>query len=355
MAALASDDPFTDPNSPASKLKQIGYPAIPALIDALPSRYLTRGYSRPRGVLRVGDLSLKILQGISCKEWAPPDAGQRDQRSAAAPELEAEIRDWWKHAQPAGERKTLISQLGEGGRTGFLSAERLVKGYPGDAVLPIVKAIDTTTIDGDRAALVTALSELHGGPAEQAMKREIGRLPDTNSRFIAARYLARSAPDEALSAAITISKQMRAGSQRASASLVQSVQAFLAESGRAEAIAAMGQGLATAVPSERFRVIVQLNGDPYKSSGRSAGLPLPKVPQDRQRYELAVESLLAGELGDSRRYAESAEPRMGGHTSGARAAEPAAAGLAGGHEASLPDGAAAPLTGAAADLAALLR
>ena len=304
------DDTLTNLRSPAARLLQLGYKAVPALIDALPDGDLTRLPDFANGssdVGRVGDVALFLLQVISCRQWIP----ENTHINSADTELQAAIRGWWSAAQSAGEEKTLVSQLQEGGDTSRLSADRLVEAYPITASASIVHAIDGTKEGGVRLALVTALSGLKNVQAVEAMKREVKILPDTASRFVAAKYLADSAPDEAFSAALDIYKRIRAGSEPGSSDLQQSAEVFLAASGRAEAVTAMSDGLAAAEPSVRFRTIVLFNVDPYTSAVAVAHMPLPKAPQEKQRYEHAVESLLAGELNDSRRYAGSALPTNG--------------------------------------------
>lgn len=99
-------DIFSDPrgeNSPAEQLVQIGYPAVPQLIEALEDPRFTRsvGFWRDfvfsHHVLRVGDAALAILERIADRSFYQHTYTNaqmtKDEETAA---VKAAVEAWWQ-------------------------------------------------------------------------------------------------------------------------------------------------------------------------------------------------------------------------------------------------------------------
>jgi hypothetical protein len=222
------------PANAADLLIQEGFDAIPALIEALDDRRLTRSYGVDRSfipwryALEVRDAAIQCLVFIADDLWGPLDPVLYHQNNTGVyfsndkPEARAatigRVKDWWAKAQAIGEAEWLRSRLRTHGQSRPMLLRRLVKiernkavpdvrawlaeekhyrtyAYQllirtGDAAaLAKVKAVaDPASANFDFQAIVALNREHHFAPAEYTaalltgaktiVQREAGRLPE---------------------------------------------------------------------------------------------------------------------------------------------------------------------------------
>jgi hypothetical protein len=165
---------------PAQQLADIGYPAVPQLIDALQDPALTRTYyyrNGPRSIVAVREAVIQILSRISGIRF--------DQNEEKWRETQAKAREWWNAFQKQGERHTLIAGTLEG-RGG--QAELLIKKYPDEAAKVLPDALAAATDWTVRLQLVRAAATLRTG-AELPILRASLRDADTDVQLEAAKAL----------------------------------------------------------------------------------------------------------------------------------------------------------------------
>ena len=149
-----------DDKSTFSQLKNIGYPAVPQLIDALGDLRPTKAtaasmtfhrYPRHGGsVIRVQDVAEKILEEIAHQDFG---------RNGNGPNLDLEIRKWYQEFQKKGERQLTLDAVRRGGPDSFEQAEVLVKKYPSIALKTIIEGYQNANLS-NRSGLIMALDPL---------------------------------------------------------------------------------------------------------------------------------------------------------------------------------------------------
>ena len=174
MSNPGSCDFFNDPRgeaSPASQLVKIGLDAVPQLIDAMDDPRFTRSKDVWKGVLRVGDAALAIIERIAGRRFYQPNDGnahvEKDVRVAA---VKNEVKAWWAQVSVKGLRKVIIESVERGDDDSASGAEYLVEKYPEDAVDAIRKGLDHAKSSEVRAGLITAMIPLHGDAANVVVR-----------------------------------------------------------------------------------------------------------------------------------------------------------------------------------------
>lgn len=207
------DDPRTDDN-PAEQLLEIGYDAVPQLIEALEDYRLTRSVSchRPyyfsHHVYRVNDCALEIIEliarrsfyGRSYVEHLSKDGGVRndsrdwgsdtnvssEQKTAV---IRKEIEFWWRQLQSKGEKQLLIDAAGKGGRLVTGQAALLVEKYPAAAAEPLIEGARHCEEDYIRSRFIQLLGKLDVKKTESFFYEQIKEKYFPRSRIEAVRIL----------------------------------------------------------------------------------------------------------------------------------------------------------------------
>ncbi|MEE9403197.1 MAG: hypothetical protein V3V47_08370 [Desulfobacteria bacterium] len=207
------DDPRAD-QSPADQLFEMGYDAVPQLIEALEDYRLTRSVSchRPyyfsHHVYRVNDCALEIIEliarrsfyGRSYIEHMSKDGGvrndSRDWGSDAKVSSEQkiavickEIESWWRQLQTKGEKQLLIDAARTGGHLVTGQAALLVKKYPDAAAEPLMEGARHCEEDYTRSNFIRLLGKLDGRRVETFLYEQIEEKTFPRTRVEAARIL----------------------------------------------------------------------------------------------------------------------------------------------------------------------
>jgi hypothetical protein len=225
------------PPSSASALVDLGYAAVPDLIETLTDVRLTRAVYRrngiPRSVITIGECVDDILELISGRSFrAYLESGERDPRAS-----QAKANAWWHDLQTRGERLVLIDGTlsGHDGQASQLAAR-----YPQDAVTVIPQAIPNVGDQYTRARMIAALASLRGGD-EVAPLRALLNASDPSSQLAVARALTeRGYGDEALDAMIRAWDPAIEPGDFSGVGTQIDLAEFLATSGGVRGIAALG-------------------------------------------------------------------------------------------------------------------
>jgi hypothetical protein len=144
--------------SPADRLAEIGYDAVPQLLAALEDERLTRAevftghrMSGKRVILRAGDCALRILQRIFGTRFDfSNDAFVANGNVQGGRLVRTRAEEWWKNFQQAGERQMWIAGVEAGDWNSREQAERLVNKYPDiDTLKALRKGITRQKDDPD--------------------------------------------------------------------------------------------------------------------------------------------------------------------------------------------------------------
>jgi hypothetical protein len=160
------------PESPDAQLVNMGYAAVPQLLNALTDRNFTRAfrgdnYIVDKEVFEVRDAALGILNKIGHMNFWPNERGAlilgigpiespreyEDHWDTAI----ADARGWWKLAQAKGERDATAELLGAGNGDPVSLARWMIEKYPEQAFDPITSAIKQNEYDPDLQADLMSL------------------------------------------------------------------------------------------------------------------------------------------------------------------------------------------------------
>lgn len=296
-----SCDIFSDPRgkmSPATQLVNIGFDAVPQLIEVIDDRRFTRsvGYHRDfyfsHHVLSVGEVAQEVLEHITGRNFylrtdtnteAANDDGSSATRKAA--------KAWWAEVEAKGEKYVLTEAVAGGGRHVIRQAARLVEKYPDDALSAIEKGLAVDNDDYSRSLLLTVAGDLKGDEVTKLLLRELSE-GGSATRLAAAMALhQRGRKKEAVDAMIVQWQNTHRGSYIT----------FLAECGDARAVQALAAELdqrAVGIRGEVVRSFV------HRGTVSGSELDAPTSgdsPEADMAVETAVEDLLAAALDDTER------------------------------------------------------
>ncbi len=94
---------------PAQLLEEIGFDAIPALIEAAGDRRFSRGlgqdqtFDRYTGVPRIGDAAVNIIESIAARRFNLGNTADAD--------IKGEIQAWWDAVRTRGQRTVLVEGI----------------------------------------------------------------------------------------------------------------------------------------------------------------------------------------------------------------------------------------------------
>ncbi len=315
-------DVFALPGAPsvAKQLADLGHAAVPALIDLLGDARETRAEYYPgigvrggRDRLRVGQVALLILERIAGRSFWPPGLkvpGEGGFGSSSLPNA----KRWWKSIQEKGEKALLVEEVRARDLQLLALAARLAKRYPDAALEPIVHAARRVKSYMERAVLIRLAADLAGEAPVAFLREEMRDAPHLVQRVTAAFGLRQRGKGGTVEAMIAEWKGLadygnpgRAGAiQDPINRSIQQLVVFLVTTGRAEAIRALGKGLADRPVNVRGLVMRALGtgalfhvyGHPGPWENRD-----PKARVDGPATEAALRSMLGDTAKDLTRFA----------------------------------------------------
>ena len=206
--------------SPAGKLVEIGFDAVPQLIKSLDDQRLTRsvGFHRDfyfsHHVLRVGDCAEQILSRIANRGFyngrTTNSAMIKDGEQATVNE---QIETWWNEVQKKGEKQFLIEETMRGDRNALQQARRLLERYPDDALGAIVHGARSSNAAWIRSGMIELAASL-GEPATTFLMAEMNNAPDLSNRIRAARHIAKQSLQMAIDAIVREWKHAKPGQKK---------------------------------------------------------------------------------------------------------------------------------------------
>jgi hypothetical protein len=183
-------------DSPENRLVQIGYPAVPQLIDALSDDRFSREVVTHRifyfsqQILTIGDSAERILRHITRQSFDPPRPASGAFASREA-EIEAKkqvARAWWEQFQQKGEKQMLIDALSSGMEFPSPLVSQLKAKWP-EAVEPALLAGADKARAGMKSEFIRALAGLNSPVATDRLRRFMREDPELWNRIAAARPL----------------------------------------------------------------------------------------------------------------------------------------------------------------------
>jgi hypothetical protein len=164
------------PGSPEGALRDLGYAAVPVLLEALDDPRFTRSLnhgriSRPEEVLRVGRASLLVLDAISGEGLGSPE----------------QARAWWARVAGRDEAEVLDELVREGGEGAPRVVERLIALDPGRAVRA-VEELSGAADPWTAARLVEVIARVDHPAVAPLLRRRLAS-GATRARIAAARAL----------------------------------------------------------------------------------------------------------------------------------------------------------------------
>jgi hypothetical protein len=301
--------------TPVHRLVDLGQAAVPQLIEALGDRRFTRlmemhmnGLAEPR-VLRVGDVAQNILGHMSGRNFYPV---RTDDGKLVRGTTRQQAEAWWAEIQSKGEKQVLIKRTASGSGGGLMAARKLAEKYPDAAIEAIEAGIRATKEEGYRGEYVEVAGSIPGEAAEAFLKSKLGPGSGLYSQVYAADALFARGKTDAVPAMIEAWRAVQprlATDEDDAYSEVGGLIEFLAESGDARAIDALGRDLRKAPVDVRLAVVevylpfAKHGGGSSIGKGVSVmrGLPkdTPNLP-DKETSD-AVERLLVSALDDAER------------------------------------------------------
>ena len=253
--------------SPAHQLLNIGYDAVPQLIEVIDDRTFTRsvGYHRnfyfSHHVLRVGDCASAILSRIAGKYFYTRNytnaAMVKDGESA---KVRADVQEWWRGVQEIGVKQTLINGTEAGDRNSLPQAAKLRERFPEVALASIIRGARNAKEPWPRSQLVMQAAEIEGDAPVAFLCEEMSNAPTLYTRICAATKLQLRADPAAAPAMIAEWKKhgRRATDPDDWADNPEPLIPFLAGCGKPEAIAAITRDFQALGVERRVEIIDKL-------------------------------------------------------------------------------------------------
>jgi hypothetical protein len=305
-------DIFMDPrgtNTAAHQLVNIGYPAVPQLIDALDDPTFTRSVGFHRNfyfshtVLTIGDCAVAILQRIAGRSFYQPASTSgymsNENKNLAARKL---VETWWAEFQKKGEKQMLIEGTETGDDNAPAQAELLINRYPNVALTSLIKGTRAATDDWIKTRLMQLFEKFDSPEALAFLDQELhegGGAPSVT----AAAMLNHKGKPQAINVMIQEwEKSPNTGpeDQHGPTELVR----FLASVDSSEAIAALGRNLRDRHLNTRMAVVETVGEG-------GSGWYGPQVPKRSLATREAVEELLVTALQDVGQVTGESGSRMG--------------------------------------------
>ncbi len=158
---------FLGSETPAHQLFEIGYQAVPQLIDALEDDRFTRAIEFHRDFyfshypLRIRDCALLILKGISGRSFYLKNYWKytKDKKNQI---IKKKIETWWKNFQARGEKQVLIEGVLEGNDSSWTQAKYLLQRYPEEALPTLIQGFKNSKSRVQRQEILGLIAQLEG-------------------------------------------------------------------------------------------------------------------------------------------------------------------------------------------------
>ncbi len=181
--------------SPAQQLVEIGFDAVPQLIESLDDQRLTRsvGYHRDfyfsHHVLRVGDCAEQILCRIANRNFYQRTYTNGAMvKDGAQMAVKKQVEDWWREVTTKGEKQVLVDATKLGDDNSAHQAQRLLDKYPDVALDAIATGTENAKSIWIRNRMITLASSM-GQPAGEFLMVQMENSPDLSSRVEAANQI----------------------------------------------------------------------------------------------------------------------------------------------------------------------
>jgi hypothetical protein len=173
-------------DSPADRLVEIGFAAVPFLIEAMGDERLTYGVGFHRDfyfsheVMRVGEAAQEVFEKISGVQLAnqpvvrvfgedPATFSEDDGRKS----LQEAARRWWREFEAKGERRFLIEEVSSGGESVRSLAAALMAKYPADAPAALKAGLKRAKDEWSHSRLVSAVGNADFEGSEAVLRQVI--------------------------------------------------------------------------------------------------------------------------------------------------------------------------------------
>jgi hypothetical protein len=267
------------------QLTHFGYEAVPALIGALRDERFTRfRFRRRSSPMRVGAAALLVLGRIANRQFRQRDDAYEIDRSDAA---RKKVLAWWKEAQKKGEKRMWVEGTEPGDDGSDWDASRLVERYPEVALNSIAKGVRRSKDVEVRCGLLNAASHIKDARVIDLLRQQ-AKGPHWKLRLLAAQLLHQRGRPEG---AQTLIREWRGLGKEPSREQVDALIEALLETGKPEAIAALGADLRKRSVEMRWRLLLWVG-----SARRRVNLPA--------KARTTIDQLLVECLDDQDAYAK---------------------------------------------------
>lgn len=291
-------------DTPAHKLVDIGYDAIPQLIEYLDDERFSRSVGFHRNfyfshhVLRVGECAKTIISRIAGRSFYLPSDSKLTQEEVRAKE-KADMKAWYAEFVKRGEKGFLIDSTERGDLDSAEMGRRLAEKYPKDALPILIKGARATKIGHVRATMVDLIASFKGEDSLQFLLTEINDGPFAQPRLTAAEELHKLGRSEGLAAMIAWWGR-RSDPQKVAKEHDEDpgawswyIMRFLVSCGELEAMNALAKDLKKHPVNARLELIAALSGmddGPYRREKKAA--------KDPAKMASTVEALLIAAFDD---------------------------------------------------------
>ena len=179
--------------SPASQLLEIGFDAVPQLIEAIEDKRFTRTVAYHRNfyfshhVLRVGSCTTTILERIASRTFY--ELKYANEVTGNEPTTKQRAQEWWNEVQRKGEMLVLAEGTASGDENSPSQARQLMRKYPDAAIDAIIKGARASKKDWTRIRLVNLAGRIEGEAATTFLMEEMRQGPQLASRAASANIL----------------------------------------------------------------------------------------------------------------------------------------------------------------------
>ncbi len=259
------------PESPADRLFKLGYEAVPQLIEALSDERFSRALgSRPSRrrrreprlnfryhVLTVGDCALQILEHLACREFYKQTGRFMSESPLWIAAVKQEAEQWndelERDLKQKGERQVLVERMQGGDSANTRLAEPLLAKYP-DAALPALAAAARKATNKQVMLEFVQLMERAGGKELiGTLLDELKNSPSLDERITVATLLLKH---QRLDGAVPLVEEWkRSAEHRLPSDTMIELAYYLAKCGRADAVAALAEGLDQRSPDIRLAAV----------------------------------------------------------------------------------------------------
>ena len=242
--------PGSEP-SPGLHLVQLGYAAVPALIEALDDHRLTRSVQCGRSFhfshypLTVSDCAQAILSRISGRRF---QAGQGQEPPRAA------VMDWWRQTEGAGEKEMLVKNVRAAIDWCDPQIQRLIELDAEAAVGALRDGIATSRVNWVQAQMIASLGTIQSDAATNVLRDESKQCASMQGRVAAAQALSRRGKNDLVPAMIAEWNQWD-GYTRTHYEYPDSLIAFLSHCGDVAAMKALEERFSTLPAHDKVKVL----------------------------------------------------------------------------------------------------